>query len=58
MAEAGMMPDIGLDEGEAPNFPDWEPSLPSLEKKLQEAIDEEEYEKAAKIRDQIKEIKT
>ena len=57
MEEAGMMPDIGTDEGERVDLPDWEPSLPSLEKRLQEAIDEEEYEKAAKIRDQIKEIK-
>lgn len=57
ISEAGMMPDIGTDEEEGFESADWEPSLNSLEKKLQEAIDGEEYERAAKIRDQINEIK-
>ncbi len=57
MAEAAMMQDIGVEEDEGLDSADWEPSLNSLEKKLQEAVDGEEYERAAKIRDQIKDIK-
>ncbi len=58
MSEASMLPDIiGSEEKEALESADWAPSLNSLEKRLQEAIDGEEYERAAKIRDQIKEIK-
>ena len=57
MSEASMLPDIGSEEKEALDSADWAPSLNSLEKRLQEAIDGEEYERAAKIRDQIKEIK-
>jgi bifunctional DNase/RNase len=57
MSEASMLSDISSEEEEALDFADWAPSLNSLEKRLQEAIDGEEYERAAKIRDQIKEIK-
>ena len=58
MSEAALMPDIGSEENEGLDSADWTPSLNSLEKKLQEAIDGEEYERAAEIRDQIKEINT
>ena len=57
MSEASMLSDISSEEEEALDSADWAPSLNSLEKRLQEAIDGEEYERAAKIRDQIKEIK-
>jgi bifunctional DNase/RNase len=57
MSEASMLSDISSQEEEALDSADWAPSLNSLEKRLQEAIDGEEYERAAKIRDQIKEIK-
>ena len=57
MSEASMLSDISSEEEEVLDSADWAPSLNSLEKRLQEAIDEEEYERAAKIRDQIKEIK-
>ncbi len=57
MSEASMLSDINSQEEEALDSADWAPSLNSLEKRLQEAIDGEEYERAAKIRDQIKEIK-
>jgi protein-arginine kinase activator protein McsA len=57
MTEAAMMPDIGKEEEEGLESADWAPSLNSLEKKLQEAIDGEEYERAAEIRDQINDIK-
>lgn len=57
MTEAGLLPDIAAETGQETSSSEWEPSLSVLEKKLQEAIDEEEYEQAAKIRDQIKEIK-
>ncbi len=55
MADAGMMPDIHKDSDENLEISEWAPSLSSLEKKLQAAIEKEEYELAAKIRDQIKE---
>ncbi|MAD51503.1 MAG: DUF151 domain-containing protein [Candidatus Marinimicrobia bacterium] len=57
MTEAAMMPDIGKEEEEGLESADWAPSLNSLEKKLQEAIEGEEYERAAEIRDQINDIK-
>ena len=57
MSEASMLSDISSEEEEALDSADWAPSLNSLEKRLQEAIDGEEYERAAKIRDQIKDIK-
>ena len=57
MSEASMLSDSSSEEEEALDSADWAPSLNSLEKRLQEAIDGEEYERAAKIRDQIKEIK-
>ena len=57
MSEASMLSDISSEEEESLDSADWAPSLNSLEKRLQEAIDGEEYERAAKIRDQIKEIK-
>ena len=57
MSEASMLSDISSEEEEALDSADWAPSLNSLEKRLQEAIDGEEYERAAKLRDQIKEIK-
>ena len=57
MSEASMLSDVSSEEEEALDSADWAPSLNSLEKRLQEAIDGEEYERAAKIRDQIKEIK-
>ena len=57
MSEASMLSDISSEEEEVLDSADWAPSLNSLEKRLQEAIDGEEYERAAKIRDQIKEIK-
>lgn len=57
MSEASLLSDISSEEEEALDSADWAPSLNSLEKRLQEAIDGEEYERAAKIRDQIKEIK-
>ena len=57
MSEASMLSDISSEEKEALDSADWAPSLNSLEKRLQEAIDGEKYERAAKIRDQIKEIK-
>jgi len=50
------MPDINDDHKSAKRESEWVPSLNSLEKKLQSAIEEEEYELAAKIRDQIKEL--
>jgi protein-arginine kinase activator protein McsA len=52
-----MLSDIGAEEEEGLESADWAPSLNSLEKKLQEAVEGEEYERAAKIRDQIKDIK-
>ena len=57
MSEAAMLSDIGAEEEEGLESADWAPSLNSLEKKLQEAVEGEEYERAAKIRDQIKDIK-
>ncbi len=55
MEDAGMMPDIYKDTDEKLIISEWAPSLSSLEKKLQSAIEKEKYELAAKIRDQIKE---
>ena len=57
LVEASLLSEISSEEEEALDSADWAPSLNSLEKRLQEAIDGEEYERAAKIRDQIKEIK-
>ncbi len=56
MMEASMMPDIGEEEENGSDESDWVPSLHSLQKRLEEAIQEEEYELAAKIRDQIKDF--
>ncbi|MFQ6677215.1 MAG: bifunctional nuclease domain-containing protein [Fidelibacterota bacterium] len=58
MADAGMMPDIQGENEKELDISEWIPSLSSLEKKLRSAIDEEKYELAAKIRDQIKEMHT
>ncbi len=58
MANAGMMPDIQGENEKELDISEWIPSLSSLEKKLQSAIEDEKYELAAKIRDQIKDLHT
>ena len=53
MNEAAVM-----DEGETLEGIQEEPELNLLEQQLEKAIEEEEYERAARLRDKIKDIQT
>lgn len=54
MDEASYVPD----ESETPAFESQSDTLEDLKKRLQQAVEAEEYEKAARIRDQIKQLES